>query len=95
MLVNETRVTRINATAVKARVIQAAQSGDTVLDWSAVTVVDSSTVAIVLAWVRILQKKSLTPRLIAVPEKMLSLMRLYGTYDLLSGYMENPAQAQS
>lgn len=95
MLVNETRVTRINATAVKARVIQAAQSGDTVLDWSAVTVVDSSTVAIVLAWVRILQKKSLTPRLIAVPEKMLSLMRLYGTYDLLSEYMENPAQAQS
>lgn len=93
MLVSENRVTRINATAVKSRVIQAAESGDTVLDWSGVTVVDSSTVAIVLAWVRVLQKKNLTPRLVAVPEKMLSLMRLYGTYDLLSPCMKNTAEA--
>ncbi|MDO4936793.1 MAG: STAS domain-containing protein [Sutterellaceae bacterium] len=83
MLVNETRVTRINASAVKSRVIQAAEAGDTVLDWSGVTAVDSSTVAIVLAWLRVLQKKNLVPQLVAVPEKMLSLMRLYGTYQLI------------
>lgn len=84
MRVTEERVTRINASAVKARVIAAAESGDNQLDFSDVKAVDSSAVAIVLAWVRVLQKKNLKPQLSGVPEKMVSLMRLYGTYDVLA-----------
>ncbi len=83
MLVNETKVTRGNATEIKSKVIAAAERGDAVLDWAGAQVVDSSSVAIVLAWIRVLQKKNLTPQLVNVPEKMVSLMRLYGTYALV------------
>lgn len=83
MQVNEKKVTRGNAAAVKKLVIAAANSGDSVLDWTNVGAVDSSAVAIVLAWLRVLQDKNIEPQLIGVPEKMRSLMRLYGIYDLV------------
>lgn len=89
MRISEERVTRINASGVKSQVLAAARSGDAVLDFSGVEAVDSSAVAIVLAWLRVLQKKELRPCLKGAPEKMLALMRLYGTFELVEPYVES------
>ena len=86
MRISEERVTRINASGVKSQVLAAARS---VLDFSSVEAVDSSAVAIVLAWLRVLQKKELQPCLKGAPEKMLALMRLYGTFELVEPYVES------
>ena len=89
MRISEERVTRINASGVKSQVLAAARSGDAVLDFSSVEAVDSSAVAIVLAWLRVLQIKELHPCLKGAPEKMLALMRLYGTFELVEPYVES------
>lgn len=88
MHIQANRLTRGNASEVKSVVTAAAAEGDAVLDFSAVSVVDSSAVAVVLAWVRILQGRGLRPTLIAVPDKLVSLMRLYGVYGLLEEFFE-------
>ncbi|MGN1209476.1 MAG: lipid asymmetry maintenance protein MlaB [Duodenibacillus sp.] len=91
MRISEERVTRINASGVKSQVLAAARAGDTELDFSGVEAVDSSAVAIVLSWLRVLQKKGLEPNLKGAPDKMLALMRLYGTFELVEPYVEQPA----
>lgn len=87
MRIAEQKVTRANASRVKQEVLAAARQGDAQLDWSAVTGVDSSSVAIVLAWIRVLQAGGITPQLGGVPDKMISLMRLYGTYELIEPFL--------
>ena len=86
MKIEQTSVTRRNAAAVKKAVIEAAGRQDNELDWSAVTVVDSSAVAVLLAWIRRAQTYGLSPKVYSVPEKMVSLAKLYGTYDLVKPY---------
>ena len=81
MRLSEEKITRGNAVAVKAAVLASAQAGDTVLDFSNVKSVDSTSVSILMSWVR-------TPEIRCVPEKMLSLMRLYGVNDLLAPYFK-------
>ena len=80
MRLSEEKITRGNAVAVKAAVLASAQAGDTVLD--------STTVSILMSWVRVLQNARLTPEIRCVPEKMLSLMRLYGVDGLLVPYFK-------
>lgn len=88
MRLSEEKITRGNAVAVKAAVLAAAQAGDTVLDFSNVKSVDSTSVSILMSWVRTLQSLQRTPEIRCVPEKMLSLMRLYGVNDLLAPYFK-------
>ena len=91
MRIQVNRLTRGNASEVKASVTAAAAAGDAVLDFSAVITVDSSAVAVVLAWIRILQVQGVRPMLVAVPDKLVSLMRLYGVYGLLEEFFEKGA----
>ena len=91
MKIEQTSVTRRNASEVKKAVVEAAGRLDNELDWSDVTVVDSSAVAVLLAWLRREQTYGLTPRVYAVPEKMVSLAKLYGTYDLVKPYLQERA----
>lgn len=88
MRLSEQKITRGNAIEVKAAVVKAAHAGDVVLDLSSVRSVDSTSVAILLSWVRILQSAQLRPRICGVPDKMLSLMKLYGVERILSPYFE-------
>ena len=87
MRVTEKKFTRTHAMTVKAQVLAAAEAGDAELDLSDVESADSSAVAVVMAWVRRLQAKSLTPVLRHVPSKMTALMSLYGVSELLDGYI--------
>ena len=91
MKIEQTSVTRRNASEVKKAVVEAAGRLDNELDWSDVTVVDSSAVAVLLAWLRREQTYGLTPRVYVVPEKMVSLAKLYGTYDLVKPYLQERA----
>lgn len=87
MRVTETKFTRTRAMAVKSAVLAAARAGDSVLDLQSVTSADSSAVAVVLAWVRVVQAAGRTPVLKNVPVKMTALMELYGITELLSGFV--------
>ena len=95
MLVKEKKISCTNATAVKREVIAAARAGDAVLDLSAVEALDSSAVAIVLAWIRVLQEKNAAPVLQGVPEKLLTLARLYGVKGLIEPFASAPGAKQS
>lgn len=83
MRLEQQRLTRGNAAQMKARILAAAQASDAQLDLSAMTVVDSSAVAVVLAWVRVLKARNLKPRIDSAPDKLISLMRLYGLEPIL------------
>jgi phospholipid transport system transporter-binding protein len=58
-------------------------AGDVVLDFSGVTRVDSSALALLLAWVRHLKARGSKVELRALPESLLTLARLYGVDALL------------
>lgn len=87
MLVSEEKITCGNATAVKNKIIAAARAGDDALDFSAVAALDSSAVALVLAWIRVVQGAGRTPRLSGVPEKLMTLARLYGVRGLIEPFV--------
>lgn len=86
MRLSEQKITRGNAVEVKMAVLDAARAGDCVLDLSDVQSVDSTSVSILMSWVRVLQSARLRPQILGVPDKMLSLMKLYGVEKLLSPY---------
>ncbi len=88
MRLSETSVTRRNAVAVKAAVLEAACGGDDVLDFSGVTAVDSTSVSILMSWVRAVTAAGRRPCVRGVPDKMRSLMRLYGVERLLEPAFE-------
>ena len=78
MKITADKVTRGNARALKETLMQAAAGGETVLDFAVVAEADSSAVA-------------LTLQVLNVPAKMVSLMRLYGVWDLLKGFCSQRA----
>ena len=55
---------------------------------SRVCALHEDAVSILMSWVRTLQSLQRTPEIRCVPEKMLSLMRLYGVNDLLAPYFK-------
>lgn len=58
-------------------------SGDLVFDFSEVTEVDSSALALVLTWLRQAKARGSVIELRALPESLLALARLYGVESLL------------
>ena len=88
MRIAEERIDHWNAMAVKALVLQAAAEGDAELDFSEVGIVDSSAVSILMAWLRVHGKAGRKALVRGVPEKMKSLMKLYGIYGLAAPYLE-------
>lgn len=83
MKIQSERVTRMTASAVKEEVLRAVEGGDGVLDFAAVKTVDSSAVSLVLSFMRRCEEKRLAPRVVNVPEKLVSLAKLYGIDDLV------------
>jgi phospholipid transport system transporter-binding protein len=53
------------------------------VDWSAVTAVDSSALALVLHWLRARPAGAARPRHLALPAGLIALADLYGVEDLL------------
>lgn len=86
MQLSEDKITRGNAVEVKAAVLASAHAGDVVIDFSGVKTVDSTAVSILMSWVRVHLHAHRIPQIRCVPEKMLSLMKLYGVWGLLSPY---------
>ncbi|MDR2209148.1 MAG: STAS domain-containing protein [Azoarcus sp.] len=58
-------------------------AGNVVLDFRSVTRVDSSALALLLAWLRRAKVRRSTVELRALPESLLALARLYGVDTLL------------
>jgi len=58
-------------------------AGDLIFDLGGVTRVDSSALALLLAWLRRLKARESTAELRALPESLRSLARLYGVDTLL------------
>lgn len=62
---------------------RALPAGNVALDFSGVTCVDSSALALLLAWLRRLKARESEAELRALPESLLTLARLYGIDALL------------
>ena len=89
MRVDQESLTRVNARQVKEAVVRAALAGDEVIDLSAVVTADSSALAVLLAWLRKVQMTGGSPEIRGVPDKVLSLMDLYGLRETLGPYIRN------
>lgn len=76
-----------NLMDVKQAVLDAANSGDFVLDLSVIEEADSTVVALLLSWVRIVQEKGGAPEIIGTSERIQHLMRLYGTLGIFKNFM--------
>ena len=76
-------ITTDNATALLERGRAAIRSGDLAFDLSAVTVVDSAAVALLLAWQREAAVNNARITLANVPPALSSLASLYGVDTLL------------
>ena len=72
-----------NATSVLQQGLQAIAAGQTAMDFSSLTVVDSSAVATLLAWRRAAVQRSASLEFQQVPVNLLSLVTLYGVAHLL------------
>ena len=78
-------MTRENAVEIKRKVLSLRNSGDNVLDFSGVRTVDSSAVSLVMSFVRETNGKDVS--IINPPVKLVDLMKLYGVYDSLKGFL--------
>ena len=83
-------ITVHNAAAVLDAGLRAIASGQNEFDFSEVTVVDSSAVAILVAWQRAANLQRSPLYLINLPASLQSLATLYGIAELLP----SPAQVQ-
>ena len=83
-----------NAASMLEAGLHAIASGQSEIDFSDVTVVDSSAVAIVLAWQRAANAQQATLHLIGVPANLQSLAALYGVAQLLPLGMANALPAE-
>ena len=79
------------ATAALAQGIAAIRSGQTVFDLAALTVVDSSAVAVLLEWQRAARDAGSRLRYTNVPANLQSLATLYGVDEFLT---DTPANLQ-
>jgi phospholipid transport system transporter-binding protein len=57
--------------------------GDLLVDFSRVDSVDSSSVSLLLAWARAAKQMQRNLKVIALPDDLLSLSRLYGVEEML------------
>lgn len=82
-----------NASAMLAAGKQAIAAGQTNIDLEQVVTVDSSAVAVLLAWQRAAREQGLTLRLGVLPLNLQSLIDLYGVAALLGAPTAAAAQA--
>lgn len=73
-----------NASAMLAAGLEAIAAGQTSIDLSAVSNVDSSAVATLLAWQRAARSRGIALQLGALPVNLQSLLDLYGATALLA-----------
>ena len=86
MRIEQDKVTRLTAHHVKKDVMAAIKRGDAILDFSSVKTVDSSSVSLVLSWIRAAQAREIEPKLSCAPEKLFDLAKLYGVVDLIEPF---------
>lgn len=77
-------LTHREAMAERERLIRALAQGFTRIDMSALTVFDSSALAVMLAGLRARDASSGSIRFEAAPEKLRDLARLYGLQEILA-----------
>lgn len=82
-----------NATAVLEQGLQALAQQQAVIDMAAVATVDSSAVAVLLAWQRAASARQLPLTLQNLPANLRSLIALYGVADLLPADAADPGNA--
>ncbi|MDY7540179.1 STAS domain-containing protein [Undibacterium sp. RTI2.1] len=80
-----------NAVSVAQSGLSAISQGETEFDLSALVVVDSAAVAVMLDWQRAASLKNKTIHFKSIPSNLLSLIALYGMSELLS---TNPSQVE-
>jgi phospholipid transport system transporter-binding protein len=83
MRVEATAITMDNAATVAAAGVAAIESGDHVIDLSAVTRCDSSAVAALLAWKRAAAARSIFLEIVGAPRALASLVSVYGVDELI------------
>ncbi|HEY5800345.1 MAG TPA: STAS domain-containing protein [Burkholderiaceae bacterium] len=76
-------VTVANAKTIMQQGLAAIADGQTVIDLAPLTSVDSSTVAVLLAWQRAAHLRGTTLTLQNIPSSVQSLASLYGVTELL------------
>ena len=81
MRVSASEITVHNGDKVLAEVIRAFEAGDSVLDFSGVTRIDSTALALILAAKRVL-KSDKKMELLHAPEQLNSLIQAYGVQSL-------------
>ncbi len=81
-------VTMANVTGIRQQGLSRLRHGDVVVDWAAVTEVDSSAVSVLLEWLRAAQQSGRSVRFVHLPENLISLVRLYGALALLPPAVE-------
>jgi phospholipid transport system transporter-binding protein len=79
-----------NAAALLAAGIDAIRAGDAEFDLSAVRQVDSSAVALLLAWQREAQARGARLALTGLPAALRSLATLYGVDELIPAFRQAP-----
>ncbi|MCS6945513.1 MAG: STAS domain-containing protein [Sutterellaceae bacterium] len=84
MKIDAAAITMDNAGTLVEAGLAAIARGDTVVDLSAVRSVDSSAVALLLAFYRAARAQGKTLALHGVPDALVSLARLYGVESLLA-----------
>jgi phospholipid transport system transporter-binding protein len=73
-----------NAAQASQAGVAAIKSGETEFDLSALTTIDSSTIAALLEWQRYAAAQAKPLSFVGVPSNLLSLMKLYGVVELFN-----------
>ncbi len=81
-----------NAQTVLAAGLRAIADGQTKIDLSELTAVDSAAVATLLAWKRAAQKRGVSLAFSNLPANLQSLVDLYGVTELLQSASPNSAR---
>ncbi|MGZ8256352.1 MAG: STAS domain-containing protein [Gallionella sp.] len=76
-------LTLANVPAIYAQGLQQMSAGSWLVDCAQLESVDSSAVALLLAWLRATQRKNVSLRVANLPNNLLSLASLYGVEAML------------
>lgn len=90
MKIDAASISNENAAALLAAGIGAIRAGDAEFDLSAVRQVDSSAVALLLAWQREAQAHGARLALSGLPAALRSLAKLYGVDELIPAFRQAP-----
>jgi phospholipid transport system transporter-binding protein len=92
MILSDQELSLRNSVSVSEAGLQAIHAGADQIDMSLLQVVDSSAVAVMLAWQRQAQALNRHLQFIDVPASLLSLISLYGLTDFFHLSAANPSE---